>query len=280
MNVNDKFLITPGVTGKTITIPLEIKWDFGGREDSIELYEEDVIEQIIGEPKDFEVLRFAHNEWTSRELDNLGNNIVKTDITYQFYFFTGIPATVSATTTFNLTNKWTNSYLPTFAPTEIYYFSRPFIKSFFKLDFYDTNNPLTQKNYFTVIIPTQQGEREDVIVSPSLPISKIKRPKFILDYLGDKEGFFFYWLTDRNFLDLTTFYMSAKFFDAKNGVFVPMINLSQAVLPIGNRFNFTNPAQYFYYKVVFNYTNKTYEVFNATTNGRVTTINWFEYVNP
>lgn len=76
--------------------------------------------------------------------------------------------------------------------------------------------------------------------------------------------------------------MTAKFFDAKLGVFVPMINTSQALLTVSNRFNFTNPAQYFYYKVVLDYNTKTYEIFSNISSGNVgvKTINWYEYVNP
>lgn len=273
--MSNKFLFTPSPSGKTINIPIEIKWDFDGKDDSIELYENDVIEDIIGEPIDFEILRFAHSEY------NVTNpNRIKTDINYEFYFYTGNPTYVSATTSADI-NLWPNSYLPTFTSTEIYFFNKPFSKSFFKIDFYDTDNSLTQTNYFTIIIPTQQGETQSAVVSPNQPILRIKRPKFKLDYLGDKEGFFIYWLRKRDFLNINNFYMTAKFFDAKIGVFVPMINESQANI-IGNKFNFTNPTDYFYYKVELDYNLKTYKVFK--NNNRVgidgNSIKWYEYVNP
>ena len=40
-----------------ILLPIELKWDMYGQEDSIELYEEDVIKDIIGVAEDFELLR-------------------------------------------------------------------------------------------------------------------------------------------------------------------------------------------------------------------------------
>jgi hypothetical protein len=40
---------------------------------------------------------------------------------------------------------------------DIYYYVKPFTKSFFKLDFYDSKDAITQTNYFTVILPVQQG---------------------------------------------------------------------------------------------------------------------------
>ncbi len=272
--MSNKFHFTLGTTGKTINIPIEIKWDFDGKDDSIEIYENDVVEEVIGEPKDFEVLRFAHQEY------NLTNpNRISTEILYEFFFYTGNPATVSATTISN-SNLWTNSYLPSFTTTEIYYFSRPFSKSFFKLDFYDTNDSLTQTNYFTIIIPTQQGLTESASISPLQPIAQIKKPKFSLDYVGDKEGFFLYWLRSRGFLNITTFYMSAKFFDAKLGIFLPMINESQAGL--NSKFNFVNPGDYFYYKVDINYDEKTYVVYKGNNRIGMSTnsIKWYEYVNP
>ena len=76
--------------------------------------------------------------------------------------------------------------------------------------------------------------------------------------------------------------MSAKFFDAKLGVYVKMTNIPQSTIP--NVFTF-NGDNYFYYQVNLDYTTKTYEVY-ATSNlvQRVGTdnlpIKWYEYVNP
>jgi len=75
--------------------------------------------------------------------------------------------------------------------------------------------------------------------------------------------------------------MSAKFFDAKVGQFIRMTNRPQNSL--------TNPYilngdDYFYYKVILNYTTQKYEVWNSNQTLRFgTNINpivWYEYVNP
>jgi hypothetical protein len=105
----------------------------------------------------------------------------------------------------------------------------------------------------------------------------------VLDYIGaDKEGFFVYWLRNRDFIDISTFYVTAKFFDGRQGFFKQMTNTRQDLIT-PNKFNFNN-ADYFYYKVNLNYSNKTYEVFSTSTNSRVgdsnTPIIWYEYVNP
>jgi hypothetical protein len=102
-----------------------------------------------------------------------------------------------------------------------------------------------------------------------------------LDYVGDKEGFFIYWLKKRDFLNITDFYMTAKFFDGSTGQFIKMMNTPQNTL--------SNPSdfpqeEYFYYKVVLDYTTQKYEVYHYPTLVKVGTktnpITWYEYVNP
>jgi hypothetical protein len=118
----------------------------------------------------------------------------------------------------------------------------------------------------------------------------IKKPEFVLDYVGDKEGFFIYWLKKRNFLNINTFYMSAKFFNAKTGQFTTMMtgkgtnpleltNGPQALIT-GNKYGFDN-TQFFYYTVKLDYPTQTYQVYN-TYGQRLGTnlpIKWYEYVN-
>ena len=131
-----------------------------------------------------------------------------------------------------------------------------------------------------MILPVQQGLTESVSISPIKPNVNIKIPSQFLDYVGDKEGFFFYWLRKKEFLDISTFYMSAKFFDARLGVFVKMMTVPQSTLP--NVFLF-NGEDKFYYKVVLNSVNQTYRIFNISNGLRVgegTPIKWYEYVNP
>lgn len=111
--------------------------------------------------------------------------------------------------------------------------------------------------------------------------AQIKIPDFILDYVGDKEGYFIYWLKNPNYLVINDFYMSAKFFNAKTGQFIRMMNQPQNSIP--TRYNFNN-ADYFYYKISMDYDNYEYEVNNTQSNQRVGTslneIKWYEYVNP
>jgi hypothetical protein len=251
---------------KYINLPVEIKWDFLGQDDSVDKFEGEVVKEIIGSIDDYEVGRFAHQPYDTN---------TKTDIKYDFHFFSGTDINTS------VDSEWVVSYIPEgFTPQEVYYFTKPFTKSFFKLDFYDTKNPISQKNYFTIIIPVQQGSTENVQMSPFKPNVDIKKPSYSLDYVGDKEGFFLYWLRNSDYLNIDTFYMTAKFFDAKLGVFVKMMNSPQSQIP-SDKFVFEG-SDYFYYDVNLDYVSKTYQVKNnlGSRVGTTTPIKWYEYVNP
>lgn len=110
--------------------------------------------------------------------------------------------------------------------------------------------------------------------------SQIKIPNMYLDYIGDKQGYFLYWLKNPDKIKPETLYMSAKFFNGKTGEFIRMTNLPQSAIP--NKFNF-DKSQYFYYRVNLDYEKYTYEVYDINSGLRAGTenpINWYEYVNP
>jgi hypothetical protein len=271
MSVNKYIIPQNNLIGKTINVPFNINWNYLDLDQSIDLYEEDVIKQVIGVGNDFEVSRFAH--------DKYGNN-ERTDINYEFYFNSGGGLD-------QITN-WSSSYINRgFTNQDIYYRSKSFKNSFFKLDLYDSPNEQEQVNYLTMIITTQGGEKVDSFLQTT-PI-KVNIPKFKMDYVGNVDGFFIYWLKKREFLNVDTFYMSAKFFDAKNGKFIPMMTGSNDPLDttngpqskLGNKF-IMNSSDYFYYRVNLDYDNYTYKIFNTYGQrvGGDIPIKWFEYVNP
>lgn len=266
MSVN-KFRIERSVGGsKQINIPVDLSWDYMGIDQSIDIFEEEIITEVIGVGRDFEVTRFANLPYTGTPF------IDKTEINYEFYFHSG--------TTLTNPNNWVMNYLAAgFTAQNVYYYQNNFSNSFFKLDFYDSTDDQRQVNYLTAIIPTQQGLKMNEFMLRYLV--EIKRPKFVLDYIGDKEGFFIYWLKKRNFLDIQTFYMTAKFYNAETGYFTRMINVPQSNFP-GSPFTFDIPT-YFYYTMKLDYNKQTYQIFNRTGQ-RVgmpnSPIRWYEYINP
>jgi hypothetical protein len=266
MDANKFTIRQNNFTDNQINIPISLKWDIMGIEQSIEEYEKKVITEVIGVGRDFEITRFVHEPETN-EL---------TDINYEFYFYSG--------GSMNDVNNWRINYISEgFTPQEIFYYTNNFKNSFFKLDLYDSLDDKKQTNYLTIIIPTQQGLKMDTMMQRTQV--SIKKPKFILDYVGDKEGFFIYWLKKRNFLDISTFYMTAKFYNAKTGVFTKMMNEPQSSL--GDKYSFDS-TRYFYYGVQLDYVKHSYQVFNINPAqvdfgkrmGTTLPIKWYEYVNP
>jgi hypothetical protein len=249
-----------------------LDWDFLDPENEIIEVENKIQAEIAGGGIDFETDRFAHSGYTS---GNINDVQVKTNVNYEFYFFSG-----QTLNEVQNSSSWTLDYRSEgFTTEEVYYFSQRFTKSFFKLDFYDSTAAASQKNYFTIIIPTSQG-----IKSPTVMQGKnvdIKVPVFSLDYVGDTQGFFIYWLKSRTYVDLNTFYMSCKFYNAKDGSFTRMINRPQS---LQNTNNFTaNQIFNFYYQVVLDYPTQTYSIYDTITFDRVgttTPIKWYEYVDP
>jgi hypothetical protein len=269
----NKVTIVPDGTNKQINIPIQLTWDYLGLDMAIEEYEKDVITEVIGVGRDFEINRFAHAP------DTTTNN---TEINYEFYFYSG-------GSTYDI-NNWRINYISEgFTPQDLYYYTNNFSNSFFKLDFYDNTDEKKQTNYLTVIIPTQQGLKMTTQMQRILV--DVRKPKFVLDYVGDKEGFFLYWLKKRTFLDINTFYMSAKFYNAKTGQFTKLMTDNkpdgqpqgpQANFPkFSNQYLFDNNTL-FYYTVNLDYKNQTYQVVNSDGKRLGTTIpiKWYEYLNP
>ena len=271
MDVNKIQIMQNGFVDKQITIPVQLSWDYLGLDQSIDEYETEVITQVIGVGRDFEVSRFPH----APESGDTNN----TDIKYQFYFYSG--------GSLNDESNWKVYYrMEGFTTQEIYYYSKGFSNSFFKLDLYDNVDPKKQTNYITIILPTQQGLKMDALMQRT-PVT-IKKPDYVLDYVGDKEGFFIYWLKKRRFLDISTFFMSAKFYDAQKGQFIKMMNMPQSSIS-GDKYSFDS-SQFFYYRVELDYEKHNYNVFNMNNNqtiydatyqraGTLVPIKWYEYVN-
>lgn len=243
---------------KDFVLPVEQVWDFQGQDQAIDTYEAQVIGRIINSQDNFEVNRFDHLSYDGG----------RTSANYEFYLYDSV------------TQSWSNSYTGITSVNNIYYYSPSFTKSFWKLDFYDSPTTRTQKNYVTIILPVQQGLTQTAELTGG-NIVQIRKPKYVLDYVGDKEGFFFYWLKSRQFLNISTFYMTAKFFDGSTGNFIKMMTAQQDTL--ANSYDFS-PEQYFYYKVDLDYETQTYQVFNYPNGNRVGTVSnpikWYEYINP
>ena len=142
MSVNKIKIPLDGFVDRQLTIPVQLTWDYLGLDQSIDEYESKVITEVIGVGRDFEVTRFAHAPQTGLTDD--------TQIKYEFNFYSGGSLDVS-------TNWKSNYQMEGFTTQEIFYYTNNYSNSFFKLDLYDNFDEKRQKNYITIIIPTQQG---------------------------------------------------------------------------------------------------------------------------
>lgn len=252
------------------------EWDLVGTNDAIDVFENEIIKKVINPIDDFETIRYSHEPWVETI-----NGIEQTSIDYEFYFYN--VSTNNSVTAETTSTNWILDYRANDITTRQIYFDEPVFKnSFFKLDFYDTKNTTNQQIYLTIIIPTSQGST--MTTQYGYKTVNIRKPKFILNSVGDKDGYYIYWLKSTEFIDLNKLYMSVKFFDANIGQFKRMMTTPQGLLQ--DKFNFPT-EEYFYYAVDINYDNHTYVVSLESSNGdktRVGTTNspikWYEYINP
>ena len=114
MDVN-KVTIVPNGIDKQINIPVRLTWDYLGMDMAIDEYENQVVTEVVGLGRDFEVTRFAHEPATGTT-DN-------TEINYEFYFYSG--------GSLNNITSWNIDYMSEgFTPQDLYYFNNNFANSF------------------------------------------------------------------------------------------------------------------------------------------------------
>jgi len=166
------------------------------------------------------------------------------------------------------------TFCPSFNTTATYV--RTLEEEIFSYDFIFDGDSYDIDNIF--VFPTGNececsGVESSAGQSNQLPLS---RPSILLDYVGNQEGFFLHWFEDRNLLNIDTFYMTAKFFNAATGQFIKFIDSAQT--------DFANPYRipniHFYYTVNLNYDDKTYEIVSNQTDVATNDVLWFEYINP
>jgi hypothetical protein len=248
MIVNN-FKILKSNIDRNLVIPINLKWDFLDREDSLNVYQESIITEIIGEPENYETARFSYN-YPVRYVFNF-KNTENTD--------------------------WVNSYVDSgrFTENQVLNKTNAFLKSFFKIDFYDSQNTRRRKNFLTIIL-NKKNDTTNIELNNDQGIRQLSIPSFSLNPLTNPEGFYLYWFENPNILNLNKLYMTVKFFDGSNGTFTTFTTKKQTNSTTPNRLG----SDYFNREVNFNYTNYTYMIQNVGSQVPLTTINWYEYINP
>jgi len=292
MSVN-RIQIKATLGDKKVTIPIGQSFDEVGREQLISIYEEVEQQDHINIPQDYETTQYAH--------DNPDDDY---NMFYEFRFVD--PATGLYVTNYNAQG---------FTNRELAKNKASFTSSFFKLDFFDSPNRNEQKIVFTMIIPANNSIKDynvpvssvddaieyytqtaagatppnvfytEGVYEPILQLSPMK---------GKSEGYYIQWLKERELMEINTFYVGCKFFNAKTGKIVRMVNK-----PIPNpTTSIYDYLDWFYYQVVldirtdnmmpkYNYIFRQFSRFlfqnNMTGSQKGTStskVTFYEYINP
>ncbi len=237
--------IKASVGDKKVTIPLGQVFEETGREQLIETWEEVKIQDAVNPINDYETTKYYHNNST-----NQGN------IFYRFEFWD------------ENNSQYENSFNPLgYLDKELAKDKKAFVKSFFKLDFYDTPIRKEQKLMFSMIMPANNCKKQKEVDISKIedPIEyytqeskgiypiryKIYTPEVQLGpFSGKNENYYIHWLKDRELYTGDTFYMACNFFNAKTGKSTRMVNRDYTAGASPQPEGLYDPIEWYYYQVI------------------------------
>jgi hypothetical protein len=210
-------------------------------------YEQDMLDKITNDIENYETVRYLHKPYTG-----ITSNVslTQSDIWFYFYFISG-NTYVQDYETINLLNSENASL------------TKSITNSFFRLEFYKTPNNETpdrtnRKLVFAKNLTLPSGER---FFSTKENLNElIYVPVFMGNNYKNKENMYFFWFQDETPYDDTpytgkTFWMTAKYFNAKDGEIIDFTNTCMS------KSEQVNETEDLYYQVELDSTNNTYEVF-------------------
>jgi len=251
-NIENKIIISPDTNFKT-----DLGWTEGAEE-----LDKEILTSIINPIENYETVRFIHAPYTSV------NSIYQTDIWFNFYFLSG--------------STYTQDYqVIGLSLDENYQMLRASTDSFFRLEFYKTPNDESpnQKNrrlVFAKNLTLPLGEKiffTGTTTVGGVPLNEyIFFPVFTGSNYRNSENMYLFWFMDEtpfNETNITgnTFYMTAKFYNAKDGTVLDFVNKNSSS---------TIVEEYdLYYKMIINRTDFSYQIFtyNGATGNRIGTTN-------
>jgi hypothetical protein len=237
----------------------DFKLDLGWQDNMAE-FENEVLRDIINPTENLETVRFIHNTYTSST-----TGIEQTDIWFNFYFIDAASGYTNGLD-YNLVDITINENIKMLKQST---------ESFFRLEFYKTPGTVVN-NVLTCEKPNRTNRRLVFAKNLSLPLGEkyfytgqnlfdyIFVPVFMGSNYRNKENMYFFWFDDETVLEETnlsgsttgnTFFMSAKFFNAKDASILDFtttgLTSSQQVVEFRDM----------YYQIDINKVNKTYEVY-------------------
>jgi len=244
----DNNLILPNIT----TFQNNLGWS-----ESFLEYENELLEKIINDPENYETVRYIHEPYPGFSTNP---GLLQTDIWFYFYFISG--------------NNYVQNYEATdLSNSENVSLLSQATKSFFRLEFYKTlnNEPPDRANrklVFTKNLVFTSGER--FFCTENGINDYIFVPVFTGTSYRNKENMYNFWFQDTSPFDGTpytgnTFWITAKYFNAKNGDILDFTN--KCLSPTTEIVE----TEDIYYQMDINLNDYSYKIFeyNGTKGERV-----------
>jgi hypothetical protein len=257
-----------------INLVLNVETDFLsnlGSEENLQQFEGEVLDEILNPIENYEVIRFIHEPYTIN-----GQTITQSDVWFYFYFLSG--------------STYVQDYEPQgISSRENELMLKQSTDSFFRLEFYKT--PHILNNNGQVIgyeSPTRVNRKLVFSRNLALPLGEkmfyntlngyIHLPVFNGNNYRNKENMYLFWFEQEDVFVETnlsgtpssnTFFMTAKFYNAKNGNIVDFTNSG-----FTQNHEVTEESD-MYYQVDIDRTNHTYKIYNyngLTKGSRVGTV--------
>lgn len=242
-----------------LNVETDIKTDLGWSDNFVE-FEEQTLEKIINPIENYETVRYIHSPYsgiTSNPSDT------QSDIWFYFYFLSG------------------STYVQNYEPTgllnkENAKMLKQSTESFFRLEFFKTPNDesperMNRRLVFARNLSLPSGEK--YYYTGNSVNDHVFIPVFIGSNYRNKENMYLFWFQDDSAFDETTltgntFWMTAKYFNSKDGTITDFTNY--------NTSGYTSNTELvesrdFYYKVVINRGDYSYQVYRytGTTGSRI-----------
>jgi hypothetical protein len=242
----------------------KFRLDLGWQENLVD-FETEVLESIINPTLNYETVRYIHKEYQ-------GSIGPQTDIWFSFYFV--------GSNGYYMQDY--NAPSSDISHRENELMLKQATESFFRLEFYKTPRVLDEnENVIGFEEPTRQNRKLVFAKNLALPLGEkylykdptgytefyIHVPVFQGSNYRNKENMYLFWFEDESVIDDTTyfgngsgntFFMSAKFMDAKTASIVDFTNSG---FTTGHTINDANDM---YYQVDFNHLNRTYSIAKYT----------------
>ena len=244
-----------------LNILLNTETDFQtnlGWEENLKEFETEVLNDIINPIENYETVRYIHKPY-------LSDGIRQTDIWFYFYFLNTGGTYVQ--------DYYTGDDEKSITYTENEQMLKQSTQSFFRLEFFKTPGIVSG----TTLIcepPTRQNRKLIFAKNLSLPLGEkmfynplngyIHLPVFRGSNYSNKENMYFFWFQDESVLTETnlsgtttgnTFFMTAKFYNAKEGTILDFTNDCYST---GHTITEQNDM---YYQVDINKTDYSYQVY-------------------